>query len=103
MPCSDTTRMESLLFCSRYCLSHWLFRFFLSRISTAHAAESFAYMREIWNPLPSLFVRTRVHCRDTEDFDLQPLELAIDTVRSSLDRKSTRLNSSHLGISYAVF
>ncbi len=46
-------------------------------------------MREIWNPLPSLFVRTRVHCRDTEDFDLQPLELAIDTVRSSLFARVT--------------
>jgi len=39
--------------------------------------------------LPSLFVRTRVHCRDTEDFDLQPLELAIDTVRSSLFARVT--------------
>src|ERR1035438_6213504 len=27
----------------------------------------------------------------------------INTVHASLDRKSTRLNSSHLGISYAVF
>src|SRR5947199_6916450 len=26
-----------------------------------------------------------------------------DTARASSDRKSTRLNSSHLGISYAVF
>src|SRR5262245_63659115 len=36
--------------------------------------------------------------------ELQPLacEVADESVRA-LDRKSTRLNSSHLGISYAVF
>src|SRR5947199_8104773 len=33
---------------------------------------------------------------------LQPLVVRIDCA-SSADRKSTRLNSSHLGISYAVF
>src|SRR5258705_5013143 len=30
-------------------------------------------------------------------------ELGVVSARSSVDRKSTRLNSSHLGISYAVF
>src|ERR1039458_10559276 len=30
-------------------------------------------------------------------------DLAFNTAASFLDRKSTRLNSSHLGISYAVF
>src|SRR5258705_6839879 len=29
--------------------------------------------------------------------------VAADMVRNQIDRKSTRLNSSHLGISYAVF
>src|SRR5690625_6446134 len=45
--------------------------------------------------LPELFVSTMV---DTFGFDLvaRPLPL-------SLDRKSTRLNSSHVAISYAVF
>src|SRR5262245_62575698 len=33
---------------------------------------------------------------------LRPAEMA-DFFRNVLDRKSTRLNSSHLGISYAVF
>ena len=34
-----------------------------------------------------------------------PMQMGVDFVRAteSLDRKSTRLNSSHLGISYAVF
>src|SRR5262245_4548083 len=30
-------------------------------------------------------------------------DLKLDAIRSPVDRKSTRLNSSHLGISYAVF
>src|ERR1035438_5763556 len=34
---------------------------------------------------------------------LQPRALAYDTTNFYTDRKSTRLNSSHLGISYAVF
>src|SRR5205814_3619963 len=32
-----------------------------------------------------------------------PQRLVVDDRRLHLDRKSTRLNSSHLGISYAVF
>src|SRR5262245_64667723 len=32
-----------------------------------------------------------------------PVWAAADTGQSTADRKSTRLNSSHLGISYAVF
>src|SRR5262245_65221908 len=32
-----------------------------------------------------------------------PREMAVPTVLEGGDRKSTRLNSSHLGISYAVF
>src|SRR5262245_65002569 len=38
-------------------------------------------------PCPDRYQRQRLHARAAE----------------SLDRKSTRLNSSHLGISYAVF
>src|SRR5689334_24008570 len=33
----------------------------------------------------------------------QPLPLETSAIRESLDRKSTRLNSSHSSISYAVF
>src|ERR1035438_10884952 len=44
-------------------------------------------------------------CRDplaARTVDLQPNDLAVPW-QNALDRKSTRLNSSHLGISYAVF
>src|SRR2546426_3762256 len=34
---------------------------------------------------------------------LEALEAELDTLQQQLDRKSTRLNSSHLVISYAVF
>src|SRR5262245_64945023 len=38
------------------------------------------------------------------DIDALPVDEAVDHPwRSRVDRKSTRLNSSHLGISYAVF
>src|SRR5690625_1930535 len=36
-------------------------------------------------------------------FDLIPMELAPETEADEVDRKSTRLNSSHVAISYAVF
>src|SRR5690625_6235707 len=36
------------------------------------------------------------------DYSQAALEIA-ETIRSELDRKSTRLNSSHVAISYAVF
>src|SRR5258705_2704960 len=34
---------------------------------------------------------------------VQALAVPLDAARRQTDRKSTRLNSSHLGISYAVF
>src|SRR5437899_6542266 len=39
----------------------------------------------------------------TFDYHAHPLDTALATVEAVRDRKSTRLNSSHLGISYAVF
>src|SRR5437899_13039989 len=53
--------------------------------------ESFARQVRIPRP-PRRFHRPR-----------PPLRLGIASWNSDLDRKSTRLNSSHLGISYAVF
>src|SRR5262245_49640699 len=44
----------------------------------------------VWSPTPML--------RDAND-----VPWSWDVTSDSLDRKSTRLNSSHLGISYAVF
>src|SRR5476651_2753731 len=40
--------------------------------------------------------------RQTE-LALEQMKLCLETAGSSLDRKSTRLNSSHANISYAVF
>src|SRR5262245_32640486 len=37
------------------------------------------------------------------EIDPRPFQAALDQAKGELDRKSTRLNSSHLGISYAVF
>src|SRR5205814_7358985 len=47
--------------------------------------------------LPAAIVRVLV------DADLAPATAAALVLVLALDRKSTRLNSSHLGISYAVF
>src|SRR5471030_2417927 len=48
-------------------------------------------------PYTTLFRSTPQHFAALEPEDLEP------DIRSTGDRKSTRLNSSHLGISYAVF
>src|SRR5256885_7337112 len=48
-----------------------------------------------WKPTSS--------ARDAPGHDLAPSPVARDARGASQDRKSTRLNSSHLVISYAVF
>src|SRR5205814_4475980 len=40
---------------------------------------------------------------DYDAINMMPYELVIKALEDSEDRKSTRLNYSHLGISYAVF
>src|SRR5690625_5655315 len=42
---------------------------------------------------------------DNNDYDFNPkdAEFVIGIIEKTLDRKSTRLNSSHVAISYAVF
>src|SRR3712207_6981564 len=40
---------------------------------------------------------------DTVTFDIENRTLSVDLDAAELDRKSTRLNSSHANISYAVF
>src|SRR5690606_39735161 len=37
------------------------------------------------------------------DLDIRPVYKRVDTCAAELDRKSTRLNSSHVKITYAVF
>src|SRR5438045_4340688 len=44
-----------------------------------------------------------VHVQKFEDVALKPASFDLVVSATTLDRKSTRLNSSHLGISYAVF
>src|SRR2546427_6204835 len=47
--------------------------------------------------------QARLMVRETETEDLRQVTLALPTVIPAEDRKSTRLNSSHSQISYAVF
>src|SRR5262245_64471205 len=47
-------------------------------------------------------LQCRIHCGYGKALHLAPPGFGIGN-RGSADRKSTRLNSSHLGISYAVF
>src|SRR5258705_6141465 len=63
-------------------------------------------------PRSTLFPYTTLFRSSLECGDLSPLSSAtktrllvtqVPTSESDQDRKSTRLNSSHLGISYAVF
>src|SRR5256885_2783599 len=42
-------------------------------------------------------------CSDAQHFTPEPCNVARGTLVGARDRKSTRLNSSHLVISYAVF
>src|SRR5258705_2595062 len=53
-------------------------------------------------PYTTLF-RSPWQCRAVRDSDSTAIELFSRRRKTIQDRKSTRLNSSHLGISYAVF
>src|SRR3712207_7486735 len=54
-------------------------------------------------------VRDVVNCKDLGileeriEYTVEPHSVAIWTLKADRDRKSTRLNSSHANISYAVF
>src|SRR5438874_4081855 len=52
-------------------------------------------------PYTTLF--RSLHAPDSRQTALRPAHLPVLLDRHSLDRKSTRLNSSHVEISYAVF
>src|SRR5205814_10537041 len=47
--------------------------------------------------------RHELHVQSRGRHVRDPQRAGVDAVRAHQDRKSTRLNSSHLGISYAVF
>src|SRR5437660_10591753 len=53
-------------------------------------------------PISQSLVSTRRQYRKTRSGD-QLIEIIADKLISASDRKSTRLNSSHVAISYAVF
>src|SRR5437899_9939499 len=70
-------------------------------------------LREETEDTPSIVQELAVHpedrgkllatLRSLEDKDYFVVQERISVIRGARDRKSTRLNSSHLGISYAVF
>src|SRR5690625_6267175 len=67
--------------------------------STAEAIEAiFEQIRRLQNEPVS-----EQEMKDTKDRFLNSLVFEYDSRASVLDRKSTRLNSSHVAISYAVF
>src|SRR5690242_21146352 len=55
-----------------------------------------------WSELIYTHISARIPGRD-HHFLINPYGLRFDEVTASRDRKSTRLNSSHMSISYAVF
>src|SRR5947199_8020753 len=54
-------------------------------------------------PYTTLFRSSQVNVLTPFDGTVGPVPLVVSNGINSRDRKSTRLNSSHLGISYAVF
>src|SRR5256885_3833192 len=57
-----------------------------------------------WRPAKTVMIVRRVACAAPAAADpAAPRNLAAAAIAAAADRKSTRLNSSHLVISYAVF
>src|SRR5262245_65227750 len=69
-------------------------------VSLAHAAQADSPLRSINGAFPQ--ARTAQPLSLAEESALHPLD-HFKECETCPDRKSTRLNSSHLGISYAVF
>src|SRR5437868_13273456 len=55
------------------------------------------------SPVPRVFFRIRSQQREGTVAVLRGPRRPLEEIRESGDRKSTRLNSSHVSISYAVF
>src|SRR2546426_4053200 len=62
--------------------------------------QTFLYAQALFDVA---LITTVVHITGGPQSDLTPLYVPLIAVTAVLDRKSTRLNSSHLVISYAVF
>src|SRR3989454_3985246 len=74
----------------------------LFRSHGVHPTQIHEWKRRLVEEAPSVFDRGSV-AKKTEDFETAELYEEIGRLKMELDRKSTRLNSSHLVISYAVF
>src|SRR5258705_1342295 len=81
-------------FCYHITLPSSVFFFFFLMIRRPPRSTLFPYTTLFRSPQPAL----RADCPVTMEEPVIP-----NTRVRRLDRKSTRLNSSHLGISYAVF
>src|SRR5437899_6362065 len=62
-----------------------------------HRLEQFEFLRIM------VFSETIIHEKPIEEWPFCHVLMSFHSKGFPLDRKSTRLNSSHLGISYAVF
>src|SRR5258705_10088946 len=83
--------------------THCYFLFFFLMIRRPPRSTLFPYttlFRSIEQCMWSLHCDTVILCRD---WGFQLLDVKLMNMEEEKDRKSTRLNSSHLGISYAVF
>src|ERR1039458_2004060 len=74
--------------------------------ATIHGVEQFALELDLF-PQPRVFSVTELNAaiRGVLDSEFTDIRVTgeVSGVKLASDRKSTRLNSSHLGISYAVF
>src|SRR3712207_7894704 len=72
--------------------------------TTLFRSEIFEHLRELQN---FLWLKVKKHTGEIKELSYNRLnntkKLGIVFVPKNLDRKSTRLNSSHANISYAVF
>src|SRR2546430_4412800 len=96
----------SMLFCASR--SSLFFLFFFLMIRRPPRSTLFPYTTLFRSPLERFFEGEDYHQDYAERNPLQPYILfnaapKVKKVRKYLDRKSTRLNSSHSQISYAVF
>src|SRR5438045_5678818 len=80
--------------------------FFLLELAPSYWVAGFFFLLRRRPPRSSLFPYTtlfRSAMMSWETIYRTPMPTSFVRARKMLDRKSTRLNSSHLGISYAVF
>src|SRR5205814_9493854 len=102
------TNMSTVLQYHLPCCIHYVFTFFFSYLSSFSVFFLFFFFLMIRRPPRSTLFPYTTLFRSRADPVPQGRSVAGDAGRICAplrrgDRKSTRLNSSHLGISYAVF